>query len=438
MPGSSREVIRAIPSCRGCGNRDLVPIMDLGSQTLTGRFQKPGDPDLPAGPLELVLCNGAPGDEICGLLQLRHSCDPGEMFGETYGYRSSMNATMIEHLRRKTKRLLAHTGAGRGDRVLDIGSNDGTLLRSYEGAPVERFGIDPSSSRFAAEYPADVRLIIDFFSADKLRAYSGTGFKIITSLAMFYDVETPVQFMSEIRSLLAFDGVWEFEQSYMPDMLDRLSYDTICHEHLTYYGMRQIVWMAERSGLKVLDVELNSINGGSFSILAARREAPYTPNTTKIDALLTREFASNLADPAPYRAFAQQTAEHRKQVQRLFNEFKRRDQSILGYGASTKGNVMLQYWGLTRSDMPAIAEKHPGKLGLLTPGTKIPIISEQEARSRRPDAFLVLPWHFKPEIVRRESEFLSKGGSLLFPLPELHSVDEQSARQPASELAVTQ
>ena len=436
MAESSRQVIQPITSCRGCGNRTLVPVMDLGSQTLTGRFQRPGAPDLPEGPLELVLCHGVPGDESCGLLQLRHSCDPGEMFGETYGYRSSMNATMIEHLRRKTTRLLAITGGGRGDRVLDIGSNDGTLLRCYEGTPVERVGIDPSSGRFAAEYPSDATLIIDFFGVDKLRAYSGTGFKIITSLAMFYDVETPLQFMTEIRSLLASDGVWEFEQSYMPDMLDRLSYDTICHEHLTYYGMRQIAWMAEKAGLKILDVELNAINGGSFSILAARREAPYIPNTTKIDALLTRELASNLADPTPYRTFARQTAEHREQVQRLFEEFKDRGQTILGYGASTKGNVMLQYWGLTSSDMPAIAEKHPGKLGLLTPGSRIPIISESEARNRRPEAFLVLPWHFKPEIVKRESEFLDNGGALLFPLPELHSVYDKT-RQPVSELVVT-
>jgi NDP-4-keto-2,6-dideoxyhexose 3-C-methyltransferase len=437
MAELSREVIRPIAGCRVCGNHELLPVLDLGRQTLTGRFQKPGDPDLPTGPLELVLCHGVPGGEICGLLQLRHSCDPGEMFGETYGYRSSMNATMIEHLRRKTKRLLAVTGAGRGDRVLDIGSNDGTLLRCYEGTPVERFGIDPSSGRFAAEYPSDATLIVDFFAADKLRAHSGNGFKVITSLAMFYDVETPLQFMAEIRSMLASDGVWEFEQSYMPDMLDRLFYDTICHEHLTYYGMRQIVWMAERSGLKILDVELNAINGGSFSILAARREAPYAPNTTKIDALLTREFALNLGDPAPYRTFARQTAEHREQMQSLFYGFQRRGQTILGYGASTKGNVMLQYWGLTAADMPAIAEKHPGKLGLLTPGTKIPIISEKEARNRRPDAFLVLPWHFKSEIVTRESEFLNEGGSLLFPLPELHSFHHTSARRPTSELAVT-
>ncbi len=435
MSVSSREGIRTIAGCRACGNRELVSVMDLGRQTLTGRFQKPGDPDLPAGPLELVLCHGVPG-ECCGLLQLRHSCDPGEMFGETYGYRSSMNATMIDHLRRKTKRLLAFTGAGRGDRVLDIGCNDGTLLRSYENTFVDRFGIDPSSSRFASEYPSDVTLLIDFFSADKLRSYAGTGFKIITSLAMFYDVETPLQFMSEIRSVLAPDGVWEFEQSYMPDMLDRLSYDTICHEHLTYYGMRQIVWMAERAGLKVLDVELNSINGGSFSILAARRDSSYRPNTTKIDALLTRELASNLQDPSPFLTFARQAAEHREEVRSLFDTFRHRGQTILGYGASTKGNVMLQYWGLTSSDLPAIAEKHPGKFGLLTPGTKIPIISESDARSQRPAAFLVLPWHFKSEIVKRESDYLNNGGLLLFPLPELHSFYHTSARQP--EFAVSQ
>jgi NDP-4-keto-2,6-dideoxyhexose 3-C-methyltransferase len=410
---------RPTACCRICGNRNLVKMLDLGRQALTGRFPLPEEPDPLKGPLELVVCQGDPR-ACCGLLQLRHSYPLEEMYGATYGYRSSNNATMVEHLRRKVERLVALASPRPGDGVLDIGSNDGTLLKFYEGLGVRRFGVDPSSVGFAGEYPDDATLLVDFFSAPKLRPYLGdTPLKIVTSIAMLYDLDAPLDFIEEVRSLLAPDGVWEFEQGYMPLLLERLAYDTVCHEHLSYFGLRQIKWMLDRSGLKILDVEVNDANGGSFSVKAARQEAPYPVATNRIEALLAHERLFGPFSLEPYRAFARRVAEHRDKLRDFFRAARRAGKLVLGYGASTKGNVILQYCGLTSVDLPAIAEKYSLKFGRVTPGSRIPIISEAEARNLAPDYFLVLPWYYRHEILEREARFVERGASLVFPLPEL-------------------
>jgi NDP-4-keto-2,6-dideoxyhexose 3-C-methyltransferase len=402
-----------------------VEVLDLGQQVLTGRFPFPEEPSPPAGPLQLVLCHDREPARCCGLLQLRHSYPLEEMYGDSYGYRSSNNVTMVDHLRRKLEPLLARVSPRPGDLVLDIGSNDGTLLKQYERLGLRRFGVDPSSARFAREYPGDVTLLVSFFSAAGLRPYIGQAqFKIITSIAMFYDLERPLEFMQEVRSLLAPDGVWELEQGYLPDMLEHLAYDAVCHEHLSYYRLRQIAWMAQRAGLKILDVERNQINGGSFSLVVARQEAPYAPQTEKVQAVLAAEEAAGLSELGPYQELRRRTIEHRRQLLDFFHTVKRSRQTVLGYGASTKGNVILQFCGLGPADLPAIAEKYPLKFGRVTPGSRIPIVSEAEARARRPDIFLVLPWYYREEIVERERDFLRNGGTLAFPLPALSWVRE--------------
>jgi hypothetical protein len=280
--------------------------------------------------------------------------------------------------------------------------------------------VDPSSLRFAGEYPDDATLLVDFFSADKLRPCLGdTPLKIVTSIAMLYDLDAPLDFIEEVRSLLAPDGVWEFEQGYMPLMLERLAYDTVCHEHLSYFGLRQIKWMLDRAGLKILDVEVNDVNGGSFSVKAARQEAPYAVATNRIEALLAHERLFGPFSLEPYRAFARRVAEHRDKLRDFFHAARRAGKLVLGYGASTKGNVILQYCGLTSVDLPAIAEKYSLKFGRVTPGSRIPIISETEARNLDPDYFLVLPWYYRHEILEREARFAERGASLVFPLPEL-------------------
>jgi NDP-4-keto-2,6-dideoxyhexose 3-C-methyltransferase len=347
------------------------------------------------------------------------------MYGPLYGYRSSLSQTMVRHLSDIVEEALAVAQPSAEDTVLDIGCNDGTLLKFYDGLDLRRIGIDPSSARFASSYPDDIELIVDFFSADRLkRGDADLRFKIITSIAMFYDIENPLSFMREIRSLLAPDGVWFSEQAYALSMIQNLAFDSICHEHITYYNLRQIEWLTARAGLKLLDVSLNDSNGASFRIAACRDDAPLSPNRSHIDAVLASE--ARFAEGRALANFSTAVEERCEHIKEFIHEVQARGKTIFGYGASTKGNVVLQHCGLSTTELPFIAEKHPGKYGRVTPATRIPIISEADARAKKPDYFLVLPWHFRGEIVRRESRFMQQGGALVFPLPTFEVVEQET------------
>jgi NDP-4-keto-2,6-dideoxyhexose 3-C-methyltransferase len=345
------------------------------------------------------------------------------MYGAGYGYRSGLNRAMVAHLHGKVRRILETVALGKGDLVIDIGSNDGTTLAAYPAGGADLVGIDPGGEAFRRHYPPHVRLIPEFFSAKAVRsAFGARRARVITSFAMFYDLEAPMEFMREVRDCLDDDGVWVFEQSYMPTMLAMNAYDTICHEHLEYYALGPILWMMERVGLRVLDVELNGVNGGSFSITAARAGAPHHGRPEAIAALLAREAAAQLDTLEPYREFGVRVAAQRDVLLRFLRDARASGQKVFGYGASTKGNVLLQYCGVTPDDLPCIAEVNEEKFGAFTPGTLIPIVSEAEARARKPDYFLVLPWHFRDAIVERERDWLAAGGKLVFPLPHIDVV----------------
>jgi hypothetical protein len=247
--------------------------------------------------------------------------------------------------------------------------------------------------------------------------------KIISSIAMFYDLESPLDFMQQIYDVLANDGVWIFEQSYMPSMLDMDAYDTICHEHLEYYGLKQISWMAKKIGFKIIGVELNGVNGGSFSIMVAKTDSPYREVKSLVEMIIGKEKEKGLLTLTPYEDFRKRVLQHRDQLIRFFHNIITDKKMILGYGASTKGNVILQFCNFTDKEIPFIAEVNKDKFGCFTPGTLIPIISEVQARAMKPDYFMILPWHFKDNIVIREADYLKSGGKLFFPLPKLETVE---------------
>ncbi|MDH5189962.1 MAG: aminotransferase class I/II-fold pyridoxal phosphate-dependent enzyme [Gammaproteobacteria bacterium] len=415
--------ITKIKKCRICGNTNLVEVLDLGDMVLSGRFLKTGEPDPTCGPLKLVLCHGSEGDDHCGLLQLQHSYNLNEMYGETYGYRSSLSGAMVQHLNEVVNNALSLAKPLKGDAILDIGCNDGTLLGCYKNMGLERYGIDPSSEKFKNEFPEDIHLLIDFFSKDSItKAFGDIKFKIITSIAMFYDLDDPMSFMRDIHDALDVDGIWVTEQSHMATMLDNLAFDTVCHEHLDYYNLKQIKWMAERCDLKILDVEVNTINGASFKVVMARSDSSFPINKDNIDNILEQEETAGFSTLAPYQMFAERIKLFRKKVQCFFDNAKEAGETVIGYGASTKGNVILQYCDITPDDMPSIAEKYELKFGLVTPGSHIPIISEDEARAQKPDYLFVLPWHFRDAIIERESEYLNNGGALVFSLPRFEIV----------------
>lgn len=409
----------SLSKCRICGNTKLSPVLSLGDQYLTGIFpHSPGD-KITHGPLDLVRCSG---DNVCGLLQLGHTYDNEEMYGENYGYRSGLNQTMVRHLKTKVERLMRKLRLAEGDIVLDIGSNDGTLLSFYPDS-VKRVGMDPTSEKFLKFYNPGIEVITDFFSAEGFQKRFGQQkVKIITSIAMFYDLNDPMKFVRQIADVLADDGIWHLEQSYMPSMLSENAYDTICHEHLEYYALHQIKWMTDRCGLRILDVEINDVNGGSFAVTVCKNEAPYETNSRAVEEMLDSEIDAGLQTPKPYEKFREAVFAHRDELREVIHRLLADEAKILGYGASTKGNVILQFCGFTPQEIPAIAEVNPDKFGAFTPGTKIPIISEAEAHAQKPEYFLVMPWHFRSNLLEREELYLNHGGKMIFPLPEIEIV----------------
>jgi C-methyltransferase C-terminal domain/Putative zinc binding domain/Methyltransferase domain len=408
---------KAIDKCRIADSSHLVSVLNLGHQALTGVFPRTAAEKVTVGPLELVWCPDS------GLLQLRHSYEPSEMYGENYGYRSGLNQSMVNHLTEKVAYLERLVQPQSGDVVVDIGSNDCTTLKAYKTAGLRRIGIDPTGKKFLEYYPSNITLVPDFFSAAAFQSVEKKRARLVTSIAMFYDLEAPIEFARQIEMILADDGVWHFEQSYMPSMLRLNSYDTICHEHLEYYSLAAVKKILEAADLRVVDVIMNSVNGGSFAVTAAKASNRLVKtNQPVIDWLLEQEERMGLNTPAPYREFEERVFRHRDDLTRLIRTLNADGKKVLGYGASTKGNVVLQFCGLTIEDIPAIAEVNPEKFGCVTPGTHIPIISETEAKAMNPDYFLVLPWHFKDGILRREKEYLANGGRFIFPFPEIEIV----------------
>ncbi|MGA7159585.1 MAG: class I SAM-dependent methyltransferase [Bacteroidota bacterium] len=405
-----------ITKCRISQSKNLITVLSLGNQCLTGIFPKNIDDKITKGPLDLVWCPDS------GLLQLKQSYSLVEMYGENYGYRSGLNASMVRHLQQKIANLERLVNLNNSDLVLDIGSNDATSLKAYSGNH-KKVGIDPTGLKFKNYYNDNIKLIPDFFNAGTFKAsFPNQKAKIITSIAMFYDLESPMDFVRDIEQCLTEDGIWHFEQSYMPSMLRTNSYDTICHEHLEFYSLKVVNSILEHCGMRVIDVQMNSINGGSFAVTACKKNAAYVSNKPIINWLLKQEEDMGLDNPKPYRDFEERVFRHRKNLTDLIESLVADEKKIIGYGASTKGNVLLQFCGFMSRHIPYVAEVNQEKYGSFTPGTNIPIISEAEAKAMDPDYFLVLPWHFKDSILLREKDYLAQGGKFIFPLPEIEII----------------
>jgi hypothetical protein len=383
---------------------------------LTGVFPKSKEEKITRGPVDLVWCPDS------GLLQMKQTYNLEEMYGDNYGYRSGLNSSMVSHLKQKIKTLENIVKLNDSDLVIDIGSNDATSLKSYKGNH-RKVGIDPTGKKFKQFYTNDITLIPDFFTAEKFRMlFPNEKAKVITSIAMFYDLESPLDFVRDIASCLEDEGIWHFEQSYMPSMLKTNSYDTICHEHLEFYSLKVVKNMLSKHGLRIIDVQMNSINGGSFAVTACKEKATYISNEPIINWLLQQEDQMGLETSKPYIEFAERAFLHKKNLVELIDALVKDGKKVFGYGASTKGNVLLQFCNLTAKHIPYIAEVNEEKYGSYTPGSHIPIISEKEAKAMKPDYFLVLPWHFKNNIMAREKEFLANGGKFIFPLPEIEII----------------
>jgi NDP-4-keto-2,6-dideoxyhexose 3-C-methyltransferase len=406
-----------ISQCRICKNQSLVPIFSLGEQALTGVFPKEPSEKITTGPVDLVMCTGP---KACGLVQLLQSYDLHEMYGDNYGYRSGLNQSMVEHLQSKVLDIMGLGILQPGDIVIDIGSNDATTLRSYPQGIYELVGIDPTGIKFGKYYPPGIKLIPEFFSALSVeKALGGRKAKVITSFSMFYDLEDPVAFAREIAGALDPEGIWIFEQSYLPTMLRSNSFDTICHEHLEFYGLKQIQHIAKMARLKVLDVSFNAVNGGSFSIIAAKDDSKHQSNSIRIEQVIAEEQSLGLDSPKAFNEFKKQVAEAGKSLRDFLEKAKANGERVCGLGASTKGNVLLQYFNIDSSLLPVIGEVNLEKFGRFTPGSLIPMKSEEDVLKTKPDYLLILPWHFRNFFVNHSG---LKGQRLVFPLPNFEIV----------------
>lgn len=427
----SGEIMKVteIKKCRICGNDKLITIMDLGEQELSGKFPKCNEADPPRAPLTLVKCDDINNPDACGLVQLKHSSEPEEMYVGGYGYLSGMNQTMTMHLKDVVERIERLVKLNPGDLVLDIGSNDGTLLKSYTVNKIKRIGIDPGGEQYRQYYPPEIDLITDFFPTTALKTfYSNQKAKVITSIAMFYDLERPMDFVKNIKEHLHTNGIWVLEQSYLPSMLESNAFDTICHEHLEYYALKQIEWMLNKNDLKVIHVETNLVNGGSFKVYVAHAGAIYPIEKDTINNMRNYETSLNLDTQEPYKSFKNRVDTIKSDLTTFLKQEKENGKIIYAYGASTKGNVLLNYFKLDKTIITAAAEKNDKKWGCMTPGTHIPIISEESARKALPDYLLVLPWHFKDEFIQREGNYLQEGGKFIFPLPSFIVVDKNTIK----------
>lgn len=410
-------------TCRICGSAEFETVIDLGQQFIASVFVTDKVPDQLAKPypMDVVRCSAKTG---CGLIQLRHTVDPRLMYADGYGYRSGLNEMMRRNLEEIVSQIEETVGLRENDIVVDIGCNDGTLLNAYAIKGLDRVGFDPVASIIATAREKGIDAINDFFSGKNFKlARPNRKAKAVTSIAMFYDLENPCEFVEDVSSILADDGVWVIELSYMPTMLEKVSFDTICHEHLEYYAVRQIEWMASKYGLAVHNVLLNDVNGGSMRVFLRKAEIPLSKeNELRMKEIRQHEKTLLLDTDAPYKIFREAVIKLRQDLLDLLTRLKHEGKKVYAYGASTKGNVLLQYVGITPDLVPKAAERNPEKWGRYTLGTNIPIISEEEARREKPDYFLVLPWHFFSGFVAREKEFLERGGKFIVPLPQIQIV----------------
>jgi cyclopropane fatty-acyl-phospholipid synthase-like methyltransferase len=411
--------------CRVCDG-PVELILSLGDQCVSN-FLDPDEPDGQKAPLDLILCRE------CWLLQLKHTV-PADAMYRNYWYRSGTNQTMRSALADIANKAEDLIHLQKGNAVLDIGCNDGTLLSSYKTLGIWKIGFDPAENLAVSSRKVADKVLVGFFDADKfladaeLRSYRP---KVVTSIAMFYDLEEPHKFVADIKRVMHPDGVWIIQMSYLPLMLKQNDFGNICHEHLEYYSLQSLEYLLNRHDFEVADVELNDVNGGSYRIYVRNRTASqeaYADDAYRRQAaervrnLRAAESGMRLGTAEPYLEFAQRVQDIKQHVFEFIKTQVDQNKKVYVYGASTKGNTMLQYFGLDNSLVEAAADRNPDKWGKVTVATRIPIVSETEARAARPDYFLVLPWHFLDEFTSREKDYLSSTGKFIVPMPEFSVV----------------
>jgi hypothetical protein len=409
-------------TCRICGGK-LTKILSFGNMYLQGLFVKEGYPNPPKRkvPLELMWCDTNENENGCGLVQLSKTVSQNILYS-TYWYRSATNESMRNHLKDIVDTVVKYIDDDVQRTVLDIGANDCTLLSFYPNT-YKKFGVDPSNSMDDSKDESIVK-IKDVFPTNKLGT---TKFDAITSIAMLYDLEDPVTFVKNVYSYLKENGLWVFEMSYLPSMIENNSFDTICNEHIEYYSISVIETLLDKCGMKLVDATLNDTNGGSVQCVAVKKTCNcFTINNENLNKLRILEFEQEYDNITPYNKFKDNVTKAINEIRQFVIQLKLDKKTIHLLGASTKGNTLLQACGIDNTIIPYASDRNPDKWGGYTLGTNIKIISEEESRAMKPDYFLVLPWHFKDSIIRRERDTILSGTGLIFPLPKLEIINKDN------------
>jgi len=401
-------------TCRVCGSGDLVPVFSLGNQYI---INFPDGDTADAGiraPLDIVLCANAD----CSLVQLRHTVDPDLMY-RRYWYKSGVSQTMRDALADIARSAQKRVVLGDGDIVVDIGANDGTLLRSFTVDGLYTVGFEPATNLVNEASQGTSLIINDYFNEKSFdQSLPGKKTRVVTSIAMFYDLEEPNGFVQDVKNILGTDGIWINQMNYLKTMLRQNAFDNISHEHLEYYCLSSLEFLLSKHDLEIFDVELNDVNGGSFrAYIAHTGRYPVRENVKEL-----RASEAHLKTFKAYQEFVARLESLREKICSFIHAERKAGKTIFAYGASTRGNTLLQYFGLDYTLVTAAAERNPVKWGKMMVGTNVPIISEGEARKAKPDYFLVLPWAFIKEFIAREEEFLQRGGRFIVPLPEFRVV----------------
>ena len=360
----------------------------------------------------LVICNN------CKLTQLLHNYDLKDLYNDEYGYRSGINNIMVNHLTEISTQVKKIVTFKNGDYILDIASNDATLLKSYKLSKINYVGIDPTIKKYKKFYPKEIKTRPKLFNKKEyLKISSNKKAKAITSIAMFYDVQDPNKFTSEIHDILDNEGIWVMEMFYIPILLKYNAYDSVCHEHITYLTYQHIEYLCKNNNLRIFDATLNSMNCGSIRYFICHKNAKFKSNYKAIKKC--KKYEKNLKKNKIYFDFKKRIKKISKKLNFLIKKINNKKKTVHIYGASTKGNVLIQYSKLSNKNIPYAAERNSSKWTKKMPGSNIPIISEKTSRLMKPDYYLVLPWHFKNEFIKREKKFLLSGGKLIFPLPKI-------------------
>lgn len=420
------SVFKTIKKCRACGSLELTDILSLGDLYVSDFLDSPDNSKGIRAPLELVLCNRK--DNGCGLLQLRHTVSDEAMY-RNYWYRSGINKTMTDELNDIAEKASKIGSLKSHDYVIDIGANDGTLLRGYQVPGINTVGFEPARNLEPYGKQGTTRIIVDFFSYSEWeKVFGAQKAKIITAVGMFYDLDDPNAFVADMVKCLDDEGLLIIQMMYLPFFLERNAFDGVCHEHLEYYSLLSLESLLAHHGLEVCDVEMREqINEGSVRVFIKKTgqgASLVIDNEAegRILALRRKEANLKLDDKKTYDALVKRILDAKEQVVALIKQEVAKGKKVHGYAASTKGNTTLQFYGLTPDLVEAIADRNPQKWGKFTVGTLIPVLSEENSRDQKPDYYFVLAWHFLPEFIHREDVFLKHGGKFIVPMPEFRVI----------------